>query len=163
MSDAMRITKIAVRVFAAIFLFSAFVFLALGASCYNRTVHFKKTAVEAQGTVTELKEGSTGGTENHTVYYPIVRFDDRAGQEHMLYSTSGTYPPAHEVGERVAILYDPADPKHAEINSFSDLWLWPLILAGMGALDLLAGLFLFFGVPLILRWAERRSAKASAQ
>ena len=161
-SDAMRITKIAVRVFGALALVSAFALLALGASCCNRAANFKKTAVEAQGTVSELKEGSSGGANSHTVYYPIIRFADKAGLEHTLYSSSGSYPPAYEVGERVSVLYDPANPKEAKVNSFTSLWLWPLILGIMGGLDLLTGLFLFFGVPLILRWDEKRAAKASS-
>jgi preprotein translocase subunit SecG len=163
MNDAMRVTKIVARVFAAICLVSAFVFLALGASCYSRAVRFKKTAVEAQGSVIELKEDRSGGTDSHTVYYPIIRFADKAGQEHTLYSSAGSYPPAYEVGERVPVLYDPANPKEAKINSFTGLWLWPLILGILGGLDLLTGLFLLFVLLLILRWAEKRTAKASSQ
>jgi hypothetical protein len=163
MSDGTRTPKILVRVFGALSLISACALLALGGSCYSRSVAFKKTAVEAQGAVVELKEGSGGGPGNHhTVYYPVVRFADKAGQDHTLYSSSGSYPPAYEVGERVSVLYDPANPKEAKINSFSNLWLWPLILGIMGGLDLLTGLFLFFGMPLIIAWAERRSAKASS-
>jgi hypothetical protein len=163
MGDAMRVTKIVVRVFGVISLLSSFAFLALGASCYNRAAHFKKTAVKALGTVIELKEDSSGGAQSHTVYYPIIRFVDKAGQEHTLYSSSGSYPPAYEVGEHVSVLYDPANPKEAKVNTFSDLWLWPLILGIFGGCELLAGLFLLFAVPPILGWAERRTVKPSSQ
>ncbi len=162
MSDATRIVKIVSRVFGALALISACTLLAFGGSCYNRAVNFKKTAVEAQGTVVELKEGAGGGTDSHPIYYPIIRFADKARQDHTLYSSSGSYPPAYEVGERVSVLYDPMNPKEAKVNSFSDLWLWPLLLGIMGALDLFTGLILFFGVPLIIAWAERRAAKASS-
>jgi len=150
------------RVFGALALISACALLTLGGSCYHRAVNFKKIAVEAQGTVVELKEGACGGTDSHPVYYPIIRFADKAGQGHTLYSNSGSYPPAYEVGERVSVLCDPANPKEAKVNSFTELWLWPLILGILGGLDLLTGLFLFFGVPLIIAWAERRSAKAGS-
>jgi hypothetical protein len=72
----------------------------------------------------------------------------------------GSSPPAYEVGERVTILYDPTSPKEAKINSFGELWLWPLLLGILGGLDLLTGLFLLIGVPLIISWAEKRSARA---
>jgi hypothetical protein len=158
-SDAMRITRIVARAFGAILLVSAFGLLALGGSCYNRTVQFKKTAVEVQGAVIELKEGSSSD-HSHPVYYPIIRYADTAGQEHTLYSGTGSFPPAYAVGDRVSVLCDPANPNEAKVNSFSDLWLLPLILGIFGALDLLAGLFLFFGVPFIVGWAERRASNA---
>jgi hypothetical protein len=161
MNDAIRVTKIVARVFGAILLVGAFALLALGASCYNRAANFKKIAAEAQGTVIELKEDSSGAN-SHTVYYPIIRFADKAGQEHTLYSTSGSFPPAYEVGERVSVLYDPANPKEAKVNSFTGLWLLPLILGILGGLELLAGLFLLIALPLLLRWAEKRTAIAGS-
>ena len=85
------------------------------------------------------------------MYYPIVKFADRAGQEHTLYSSVGSYPPSYAVGDHAPILYDPADPKHAEINSFFSLWLLPLVFGILGSLDLLTGLFLLFVLPGILR------------
>jgi hypothetical protein len=159
----MRTIKTMVRVFGAISLVSSFAFLALGASCYNRAANFKKTAIEAQGTVIELRESTSGGSHGGSVYNPVVRFADKDGQEHTLYSSTGTYPPAYAVGGRAPVLYDPADPQHAEINSFTGLWLLPLILAGIGGLDLLTGLCLLFVAPHILRWAERRTAPPSSQ
>ena len=161
MGDAMGITRIAVRVFGALSLVSAFALLALGASCYNRAASFRKTAVEAQGAVIGLREGLSTGAhgESSTVYYPIIRFADKAGQDHTLYSSSGSDPPAYEVGERVSVLYDPANPKEAKVNSFTGLWLWPLLLGIIGGLDLLTCLFLLFGVPRIISWAEKRSAR----
>ena len=161
-SDATRITRIVARVFGAIMLASASGLLALGGSCCNRTVQFKKTAVEVQGAVIELKEGSSSD-HSHPVYYPIIRYADTAGQEHTLYSGTGSFPPAYAVGDRVSVLYNPANPKDAKVNSFSDLWLLPLILGILGGFDLLVGLFLFFGVPFIVGWAEKRAAQASSQ
>ena len=114
MSDAIRITRIVARVFGAIMLVSAFGLLALGGSCCSRAVHFKKTAVQAQGAVVELKEGSSGGSNSHPVYYPIIRYADTAMQEHTLYSGTGSFPPEYAVGDRVSVLYDPANPKGGE-------------------------------------------------
>ena len=160
MSDAKRTAKIVARLIGGLSLSSALVLLALGGSCYGRAVRFKKTAAEAQGTVIELRADSG----NHgTTFYPIIKFADQTGHGHTLYSSTGSYPPAYEVGERVSVLYDPANPKDARINSFVGLWLWPLILAVMGGLDVLTGLFLFFGVPLIIAWAERRAAERPPQ
>jgi hypothetical protein len=65
MGYAMRITRIAAGLFGAIMLVSALALLALGGSCYNRAAAFKKTAVEAQGAVVELKEGGSGGAQRN--------------------------------------------------------------------------------------------------
>ena len=149
----MRTTRIAARVFGAISLLSALGLLALGGYCYNRAARFKKAAVEAQGAVVELREGS-GGAHSGTVYYPVIRFADQGGQERTLYSRTGSYPPAYAVGDRVSVLYDPAAPNEAKVNSFTGLWLLPLILGILGGLDFLTGVFLLFAVPLILLWAK---------
>ena len=162
MGEAVRVVRILARVFGALSLISAFTLLALGASCYNRAANFKKIAVEAQGSVIELKEGSSGASNSHTVFYPVIRFADKAGQEHTLYSRTGRYPPKYAVGDHVSVLYNPANPNDAKVNSFAALWSMTLILGILGGPDLLIGLFLFFGVPLILRRAERRAAKANS-
>ena len=140
----------AVRVIGTISLVSSVLILCLCAFFYRRAAHFKKTAVEVQGTVVELRAGSGGGHEG-TAYYPIVKFADRAGHEHTLYSRIGSYPPAYAVGEAAPVLYDPADPQRAKINSFIGLWFLPLIFGILGALDFLTGLFLLFALPGILR------------
>jgi hypothetical protein len=44
----------------------------------------------------------------------------------------GSRPAAFDVGEAVAILYDPVNPRDARINSFFQLWFAPLILGFLG-------------------------------
>jgi len=161
-SNATRITRILARVFGVIMLVSAFGLLALCGSCCNRTAKFKKTAVEVQGTVIEMKEGISA-VYGHTVYYPIIRYADTGGQEHTLYSNAGSYPPRYAVGDRISVLYDPARPNAAQVNIFTHLWLMPIILGIIGGPDLLIGLFVFFAVPHMLARAEKRAAEASSQ
>jgi hypothetical protein len=40
----------------------------------------------------------------------------------------GSSPPAFDIGEAVAVLYDRSDPRDARIDSFFQLWFAPLIL-----------------------------------
>jgi hypothetical protein len=154
----MRKIRIWLRVFVVLSLVSSVVFLVLCAFFYARALHFKKTAVMAEGIVIKLKAQDRSHEGN--LYYPVVRFTDKAGGEHSLNSSVGTSPTAYAVGDRASVLYDPADPNHAEINSLTGLWFLPLIFAAIGVLDLLTALVLLFAVPRILARAEKRFANA---
>jgi len=48
-------------------------------------------------------------------------------------SSTGTNPPSFLLGQQVDVLYLPSMPEGAVINSFGQLWLGPIILAGLGA------------------------------
>jgi len=87
-------------------------------------------ADRADGTVVALigEQGSDGGT----VYYPRVRYVTRSGNPMEFTGSVGSSPPAFDVGEIVGVLYDPAAPEAARIDSFFQLWLAPLILGGIG-------------------------------
>ena len=53
---------------------------------------------------------------------PVVRFRSADDREFTHYSSTGSSPPGFTVGEAVAVLYDPADPKRAVIPTFFQLW-----------------------------------------
>ena len=78
------------------------------------------------GTVVRLEESnsSEGGC---CVYSPVIEFDMN-GQTFSFEGDNASYPPAYEVGENVSVLYDPSDPDTAQINKWSERWLFPLII-----------------------------------
>ena len=78
------------------------------------------------GTVVSLEESdsSDGGC---CVYSPVIEFISN-GQTFSFEGENASYPPAYEVGEEVQVLYDPADPNTAQINKWSERWLFPLII-----------------------------------
>jgi Ca2+/Na+ antiporter len=60
-------------------------------------------------------------------YYPIVAFSLPDGTIKTVQLSEGSWPPAYEKGEQVTILYDPAKPINARIQSTtSDILLWLL-------------------------------------
>jgi hypothetical protein len=78
------------------------------------------------GTVVRMEESNSaeGGC---CVYSPVVEF--RA--DGMTYSFEGDHasdPPAYRVGQEVGVRYDPANPGTAQIDSFIDRWLFPIII-----------------------------------
>ena len=56
----------------------------------------------------------------------------RSGNPVEFTGSVGSSPPAFDVGEPVAVLYDPAEPEEARIDSFFQLWFAALILGGIG-------------------------------
>lgn len=77
--------------------------------------------------------------EANATYRPVIRFATLDGRERHYESIVSRYPPRYSEGERIPILYDPAQPEMTRINDFPDLWLRPTFLAGVGSLLALLG------------------------
>jgi len=117
--------------FSGIFLIAGLAMLS-GAGHYALvTRHDIAVGTTADGTVMDLFVGSDSDGDN--VYYPRVRFVTPSGDVIEFTSLNGSNRPAFEVGEAVSVLYDPASPGNARINSFFQLWLLPMVLGGMGS------------------------------
>ncbi len=78
------------------------------------------------GTVVRLEE-STDGDGGCCVYSPFIEFEAN-GETFSFEGDNASYPPAYEVGEEVSVLYDPSNPKTAQINKWTERWLMPIIL-----------------------------------
>ena len=78
------------------------------------------------GTVVRLEESDTseGGC---CVYSPVIEFDV-SGQTYSFEGDNASYPPAYDVGEEVNIIYQPSDPDTAQINKWTERWLFPIII-----------------------------------
>jgi hypothetical protein len=66
------------------------------------------------------------------MYYPRVRYVTRSGNPVEFTGSVGSSPPAFDVGEAVGVLYDPAAPEKARIDTFFQLWFPSLLLGGIG-------------------------------
>lgn len=85
------------------------------------------------------KRRSNGG--RRWTYALTLEFEGPRGaivRERTGYSSSYR---GHRAGDEVEILYNPADPSEFALNSWRDLWMMPLVLAGIGAVA--CGRFLF--------------------
>ncbi|GEM_PF-443592 len=78
------------------------------------------------GYVTRLEESKT--SEGYCcVYTPVVEFDVN-GQTYSFESENASNQADYEIGSQVKVRYDPADPNTAQINKFSERWLFPIII-----------------------------------
>lgn len=96
----------------------------------------------AEGTVVELGRFRT--QKGKVRYRSIIEFSDQAGKRHRFASAAATRSPGHQTGQRVPVIYDPANPADAAIDSFTERRLASLIYGFLGsAFTLLGGAVLF--------------------
>jgi hypothetical protein len=98
-------------------------------------------APEAPGPEATGRQGDGGSGSD----LGLVEFQTAAGQTIRFPRATGqSGSPEYQVGQKVVVLYDPADPHNAQIGTFSQLWVGPLVLLIFGALFLGAGIASFF-------------------
>jgi hypothetical protein len=101
-----------------------------------------------------VDHASSRSSDGDVTYSPVISFQTPDGQTIEFKSQSGSSSRWPAVGQTVEILYDPRNPQQAEINSFSSLWIAPLILSALGAA--------FFIIGTIVFWVFRGSEGAGA-
>ncbi len=132
-----------------IFLITGIIFLSIVVYLTLSTLQFQKTALQAVGTVVKFHEKvSTKDHKIETMYYPEFAFLDAENKLHLIESSSGSYPPAYEIGEKVTMLYQAEDPDNAKADSLSDLWVGPIVLSILGVAFLLPALIMFI-IPVL--------------
>lgn len=124
--------------FAAIFLTVGLGLLGGGVYSFVSTREFLGNAVSANGVVIDLEEHWDSDDSSYT-YYPRVRFQTEGGQAYEFTGDVGSSPAAFDVGEEVRVLFDPADPSGARIDSFMQLWFVSVILGGLGLVFSIVG------------------------
>lgn len=98
--------------------------------------------VRAEGTVVELGRFRT--IKGRTRYRSIIEFPDQAGKRQRFASAAATRSPGHSIGQRVPVIFDPANPADAAIDTFTERRLASLILGFLGsAFTLLGGAALY--------------------
>jgi hypothetical protein len=105
----------------------------LGGAVYSfvTTWRFIGGAIAAAGVVIALEERWSSSDGDYT-YYPRVAFETEDRRRFEFTGDTGSRPAAFDIGEPVRVLFDPARPEAARIDSFFQLWLLPLILGGLG-------------------------------
>lgn len=122
----------------ALFLFVGLSALGGAAFWALGTRDFIASAETANGRVIELVAHSG---DKGTTYAPKVQFTTKGGGEETFTSSTSSSPPSHREGDVVTVMYDPAHPEDARIDSFMDLWFGPLLVGGVfGVIFTLIGL-----------------------
>ncbi len=101
------------------------------------------------GTVIEMNEfhSSDGGP----TYSPIVEYEV-SGQTYSFDSRNASYPPEYSVGDNVTVRYNRERPSVAQIDKWTERWLFPIII--IPAMILVAAVVNFI---LISAWRRGQS------
>ncbi len=78
------------------------------------------------GRVVRLEE-SSNGDGGCCVYSPVVEFQ-AAGKSYSFEGGTASDPPQYKVNQQVKVRYDPANPANAQIDSFVERWLFPILI-----------------------------------
>lgn len=116
------------RLITIVLLLVGVVFSLSGIGLIVREFSFGKVALPAVGSIVEVNV--TQNTDG-PMYTPIVEFQTLTGDSSRFAGLSTSPPPVK--GTIVPVLYHPADPKNARIDTFVDRWLFPSVFLALGA------------------------------
>jgi hypothetical protein len=105
----------------------SFLVIALGFAL--NTSMFLHSSVSATGTVVSL---APKRADNVVSFAPVFTFT-AAGRSYTMTADVASNPPGFHVGQSVPVLYQTANPGHAKIASFGQLWFMVLIFGVVGA------------------------------
>lgn len=124
------------------------------------SMSFLAGAERTDGIVVDLTErtstnrDSDGHRRRRTTWYPTVEFTTTDGETVSFDESTGSNPPASDVGDEVPVAYDPDHPSDARVATFGSLYLLPLIFGGVGVV------FTPIGAVLLIVGIRKRSSQA---
>jgi len=116
--------KLVLKIAGFVELFAFLVIGSIGLYLFINTNNFLSHAFHAQGTVIALLQHSD---DQSNTYYPEILFTDKNGRSIDFYSNYSSNPPEYVKGDKVNLLYDPQNPRNAKVDSFTTLWLLPIV------------------------------------
>lgn len=116
-----------------------------GAAIWLQGVRLSNDGIQTTGLVTDLVRSGSGNTQA-----PVVEFTLKNGEKHVFKSGISSSPPAYDVGERVTLWYNPADPDDVLLSGM-DSWFIP---AMFGFFFLIFGGIGYGG--LLYQWMKKR-------
>lgn len=104
-------------------------------------------SLAATGLVTAF---ATGMGRSGYLYYPLVEFKIPSGETISFQSSVGNSRAMYSVGQQVKVLYDARNPREAEIDALTSLWLVPGCMLAMGSVLTILGLLLAVVMTLVM-------------
>lgn len=92
---------------------------------------YLRRAVTTTATITNLI--ATKEHDGDILYAPVYVFTNQHGQSVKVILSMSSSPPVGEVGDKIEVLYDPANPQDSIPNRFFAVWGIPAVLGGIGA------------------------------
>jgi hypothetical protein len=109
--------------------------LTAGSYFLLRAVRRSRAWASGEGVIVGYRENEEAS------FFPKVQFRLPSGEERQVISERSGSPRRLPVGARVRVMYAPDRPEAAEVVSFSNLWILPMVLLGFGAVCILVGVY----------------------
>jgi hypothetical protein len=139
-----------------ILLFGA-IFAGVGGYFASKSLSFSHDSARTEGTVVRHERSGDKGSR-----VPIIQYTVDGNTHEVRGDISSGSPPS--LKSKLNILYKTADPSQAQIDSFVQRWLFPLIFGGIGGLVTLVGLIVVVqGIVQKLRSAISPAADGAAE
>ena len=104
--------------------------LALSVNLFNETLSLLRVAKYTEGTVVDFS--TSRNSEGRTMYAPVVSFTSASGEVVKFTSNTSSSRRGYDNGEKLEVIYDPANTQDARINSFFPMWGGALISLVLG-------------------------------
>lgn len=101
---------------------------------YSNSRDLAASGVRVTGTVASIRQQSDS---DGTTYSPVYAYAHDGTPR--TYSPSSSSSRRPRIGDTATLFVDPDDPTHVLADTFMDRWLLPVLIGGMGAVFLLAG------------------------
>jgi len=107
------------------FLLCAIVMFIAGIPRYLKMKEFIDNSATTNGIISEIEKETrrTRGGRTKIAYYVIYSFTTKNGVEIKGKSSVPRGPSDFKVSDQITILYNPDDPNHSKMKTFSDLWM----------------------------------------
>lgn len=125
-----------------VFYVAVFVMPFFGVGCYEiyKIKRLHDDFVRTEGTVVG-NSYSRAADDEGGAYHPVIEFEIADGGGKTRFTDGvGSFPPDYAAGERLAVLYNPANPQEARVYSWKRIWLVPGLFIFIGLLPLLVPL-----------------------
>ena len=137
-----------------VFFLSSLPLIGFGYLFYAASVSSMRDTIQTSGTIVTTCNGTTS-----TDCHPIVSFRTQSGAK-IQFSSNFSSSSMHQ-GDIVPVNYHPKDPQDAVISSFTSLWLFPVLLWGIGGFLLLITIVLFI-LALVFAFGKRKRAPSNS-
>jgi hypothetical protein len=117
------------------------VLLALGTKSLVDSRRFLAKAAVADGVVVDIARDVD--LDNEVSFYPVIEFVTLREQVVRFKADEATPRPDQRMGEEVRILYDPANPQDARLDTFWSRWLESIVLGVIGLGFVVSGAFAY--------------------
>jgi hypothetical protein len=108
------------------------ILLIVGGIVAASNINTRNMLVQVEGSVVDFQTAS--GSDGDVMYAPVVEFTAQDGRRYEFVGNVRSRPAEYALEQKVTVLYDPANPQGAILESFMELWFAPALFGFIGSI-----------------------------